>query len=170
MSPRRHALRRRWNSTHHRRRHVWFETADLRHQYRLYDYGRPRELHIDKGLEATKLHTNAGKVVRPADANSNVLIRSPFFQVEKIRLREPLHTPMSPDTPHIVVAVSGSGVVKSQGIEPVSFATGDAVVVPACEKEYTVRPQWDIDIMRMSLPVGPVAEPQTELSQSFSRR
>lgn len=144
------------------------QTSDI--TYRLYDYGRPRELHIDKGLEATKLHTNAGKVVRPADANSNVLIRSPFFQVEKIRLREPLHTPMSPDTPHIVVAVSGSGVVESQGMEPVSFATGDAVVVPACEKEYTVRPQWDIDIMRMSLPAGPVAEPQTELSQSFSRR
>ena len=30
--------------------------------YRMYDYGRPRELHIEKSLEATKLVTRAGKV------------------------------------------------------------------------------------------------------------
>ena len=39
---------------------------------------------------------------------------------------------MSPDSPHIVVAVNGAGIVESQGMEPISFATGDAVVVPAC--------------------------------------
>ena len=38
------------------------QTSDI--TYRLYDYGRPRELHIEEGLAATKLHTNAGKVVR----------------------------------------------------------------------------------------------------------
>ncbi|HEX4605460.1 MAG TPA: type I phosphomannose isomerase catalytic subunit, partial [Candidatus Angelobacter sp.] len=32
--------------------------------YRLYDYGRPRELHIEDGLRATKERTHAGKVVR----------------------------------------------------------------------------------------------------------
>ena len=30
--------------------------------YRMYDYGRGRELHIEKSLEATKLATRAGKV------------------------------------------------------------------------------------------------------------
>ena len=137
------------------------QTSDI--TYRLYDYGRPRELHIDKGLEATKLHTNAGKVVKAADAASDVLIRSPFFQVEKMRLREALTTPMSLDTPHVIVAVNGSGVVESEGMQPVSFATGEAVVIPACVKEYSLRPQWDIDIMRMSLPVGVVDEPKTDV-------
>src|SRR5271157_3658185 len=33
------------------------QTSDI--TYRLYDYGRPRELHIAEGLAATKLHTNA---------------------------------------------------------------------------------------------------------------
>jgi hypothetical protein len=85
-------------------------------------------------------------------------------------LREPLTTPKSPDTPHVVVAVNGSGVVESAGMEPVSFATGEAVVIPACVKEYGIRPQWDIDIMRMSLPLGPVAEPEIELQQSLRAR
>ena len=30
--------------------------------YRMYDYGRPRELHIEKSLEATRLVTRAGKI------------------------------------------------------------------------------------------------------------
>jgi mannose-6-phosphate isomerase len=144
------------------------QTSDI--TYRLYDYGRPRELHIEKGLEAVKLHTNAGKVIRPTDAQSNVLVRSPFFQVEKMRLHEELCTDMSPDSPHIVVAVNGSGIVESQGMEPISFATGDAVVVPACVSGYTVRPQWDLEVMRMSLPTPPVAEPQTDMFESVSAR
>jgi mannose-6-phosphate isomerase len=144
------------------------QTSDI--TYRLYDYGRPRELHVEKGLEAVKLHTKAGKVVRPADSASNILVRSPFFQVEKMRLREPLQAEVLLDSPHVVVAVNGSGIVESQGMEPISFATGDAVVIPACAGRYTVRPQWDLDIMRMSLPTAPVAEPQTELPQSVGVR
>ena len=48
-------------------------------------------------------------------------------------------------------------------MEPITFATGDAVVIPASVREYTVRPQWELDVMRMSLPSGPVDEPQTSL-------
>jgi mannose-6-phosphate isomerase len=136
------------------------QTSDI--TYRLYDYGRPRELHIEKGLEAVKLDTNAGKVIRGANDKSDVLVRSPFFQVEKMWLQEPLHAAVSPTSPHIVVAVNGSGVVESDGMEPISFATGDAVVVPASVSGYTVRPQWDLDLMRISLPIGPVTEPRTE--------
>ena len=69
------------------------QTSDI--TYRLYDYGRPRELHIEKGLEAVKLDTNAGKVIRGANDKSDVLVRSPFFQVEKMWLQEPLHAAVS---------------------------------------------------------------------------
>ena len=34
--------------------------------YRLYDYGRPRELHLKDGLAAVKEKVESGKVVRPA--------------------------------------------------------------------------------------------------------
>ena len=34
--------------------------------YRLYDYGRPRELHLKEGMAAVKLKVASGKVVRPA--------------------------------------------------------------------------------------------------------
>ena len=51
---------------------------------------------------------------------------------------------------------------------PISFATGEGVVIPAAVREYTVRPQWELEIMRMSLPAGEVAEPETVLSQPVS--
>ena len=131
--------------------------------YRLYDYGRPRELHIKDGMAAIKLDSRAGKVVRDSASDPNVLVRSPFFQVEKMKLREPLQAAVLPESPHIVVAIEGAGVLESGGMEPLSFAKGEAVVVPACVANYTVRPQWELEIMRMSLPTGSVAEPQTVL-------
>ncbi|MGA2903312.1 MAG: type I phosphomannose isomerase catalytic subunit [Candidatus Korobacteraceae bacterium] len=145
------------------------QTSDI--VYRLYDYGRPRELHIAEGLAATKLHSNAGKVVRKESGIFHeVLVRSPFFQVEKMEISGPLLAETKPASPHILVAVNGAGIIESPGMEPVTFATGDAVVVPACVREYTVRPQWELEMMRMSLPTGAVAEPQTELPQSVSAR
>ena len=144
------------------------QTSDI--TYRLYDYGRPRELHVEDGLAATKLQTNAGKVVRCAGDSSGVLVRSPFFEVEKMSLKESLHAEVSPDSPHIVLAVGGAGIVEAQGMEPISFASGDAVVVPACAGEYSVKPQWQLELMRMSLPIGRVPEPKTELTQSVSAK
>ena len=144
------------------------QTSDV--TYRLYDYGRPRELHVEDGLAATKLQTNAGKVVRGANDPADVLVRSPFFQVEKMALRDNLHVEVSPDTPHILLAVAGAGVVEAQGMEPISFAAGDAVVIPACVSEYSVTPQWQLELMRMSLPTGQVPGPKTELPQSVSAK
>jgi mannose-6-phosphate isomerase len=131
--------------------------------YRLYDYGRPRELHIKDGIAAIKLDSKAGKVVHDSEGDPNVLVRSPFFQVEKLKLREPLQASASGESPHIVVAIDGAGIIESAGMEPISFAKGEAVVVPASVPVYTVRPQWELEVMRMSLPTGDVAEPLTIL-------
>jgi len=142
------------------------QTSDT--TYRLYDYGRPRELHIEEGLAAMKLHTNAGKVVRHAGDAPTVLVRSPYFRVEKIRLREPLRAEVDAASPHVLVVIDGAGIVESQGMAPISFATGEAVVIPAAVRDYTMRPQWELEIMRMSLPTRPVAEPETTLGQQVS--
>ncbi len=142
------------------------QTSDI--TYRLYDYGRGRELHIAEGLAAIRLQTTAGKVVPRTSDDPDMLVRSPFFVVEKIRLREMMKAETTSASPHILVAVDGAGIVESQEMEPISFATGEAVVIPASVREYTVRPQWELEIMRMALPTEAVAEPETVLGQSIS--
>ena len=134
--------------------------------YRLYDYGRPRELHIKEGLAAIKLNSRTGRVVRREGDDARFLVRSPFFQVEKIHLQSELAAEVTPDSPHIIVAMNGSGILESAGMEPVSFARGEAVVVPAAVPRYSVRPQWELEIMRMSLPAEKLAEPETTLTGS----
>src|SRR5436309_8326383 len=66
--------------------------------YRLYDYGRPRELHLEQGLAVVKEAVGSGKVLRPAPASLNggkstrsPLIEAPNFKVERFDLTEP-HT------------------------------------------------------------------------------
>lgn len=130
--------------------------------YRLYDYGRGRELHIKNGIAAIKLDSKAGKVIS-GGTDPSVLVLSPFFQVQKMKLREPLRASVSRESPHIVVAIDGAGIIECAGMEPVSFAKGEAVVVPASVPDYMMRPQWELEVMRMSLPTGNVAEPQTVL-------
>jgi mannose-6-phosphate isomerase len=137
------------------------QTSDT--TYRLYDYGRPRELHIKEGMAAIKLNARSGKVVHNVNTDSSMLVQSPFFQVEKLKLSEPLQASVSPNSPHIVVSIEGAAMLESVGMAPISFAKGEAVVVPACVPEYMVRPQWDVEIMRVSLPTGSVAEPHTIL-------
>ncbi len=134
--------------------------------FRLYDYGRPRELHIEAGLAAIKLNNRAGKVVHGHGDDPRYLIRSPFFQVEKIRLKSMLEVGMTPESPHVLVAAGGAGIVESPGMEPVSFACGEAIVVPASVPRYSVRPQWELEMMRMSLPAGNLEEPETTLVSS----
>src|SRR6202046_2863655 len=63
--------------------------------YRLYDYGRPRELHLKEGLEAVKLQVASGKVVRPAPAQTHgsknrrsPLVAAPYFVVDMFEMKD----------------------------------------------------------------------------------
>ena len=51
--------------------------------YRLYDYGRPRELHIDKSLEAMRVKTRAGKIPPHAENGHTALIDEKYFKIER---------------------------------------------------------------------------------------
>jgi len=142
--------------------------------YRLYDYGRPRELHLKDGMAAVKEKVNSGKVVRPAPQamgggkNRHVpLVAAPYFVVDMFEAKEPLELTTRDDSGRssvqILVAVDGCGVVEAAGMDPVSFAKGDAVVVPACVGKVGVRPQWALEFLRAYVPGEPLAEPATRI-------
>ena len=54
--------------------------------YRLYDYGRPRELHVEAGLGVTKAQTKAGMVTPRAMDGFVRLAESPYFVVDRFDL------------------------------------------------------------------------------------
>jgi len=146
--------------------------------YRLYDYGRPRPLHLERGLASVKEHTASGKVIRPAPVSMNdgkgrrsSMIAAPYFGVDLFELKEP-HAfstaaagkdDSGKTSVQILVVTEGCGVVEAQGRDPVTFAKGDAVVIPAALGSFIVRPQWAVEFLKASVPDAPVPEPATRL-------
>ena len=112
------------------------QTSDI--TYRLYDYGRPRELHIDRGLAATRLHTAAGKVAPKAEGACTRLIEQKYFSVERIDLdsKSPFPSKSEAAVPQALMVVDGAAVLHAEGCEPVDLMPGRAVVVPAAITGY----------------------------------
>ena len=142
--------------------------------YRLYDYGRPRELHLKDGMAAVKENAKSGKVVRPAPEQMAggknrraPLIAAPYFVVEMYEAKEPLELATRDESGknsvQILVAVEGCGVIEAAGRDPVTLAKGDAVVVPASIEKVGVRPQWSVEILRAYVPGKPLPEPETRM-------
>jgi mannose-6-phosphate isomerase len=142
--------------------------------YRLYDYGRPRELHIEDGLRATKEQTHAGKVVRSrpqaGDGKTQTnLVTSPCFIVDKFSVRRPweFRRPQhGKKSVWCLVAVRGYGTVESEGVPSISFACGDVLTVPAAVEKFTLRPQWEMEFLCASLPTEKVGHPETVLMEA----
>ena len=136
------------------------QNSDL--TFRLYDYGRPRELHIKQGLEAVRTNTHAGKVL---GAHAPELVRSPWFVVERHALKSPFEA-KAPGSAQCLVATSGCGVVEAAGHDPVTFTCGEAVVIPASVRNAVVRPQWEVEFIRAFVPAEKTGMPQTMLVSS----
>lgn len=109
--------------------------------YRMYDYGRPRELHIAKSLEATKLTTRAGKVTPVELADRTVLIDVPYFRMERIPVAgkitsETLRGAGGKRGLAYLFAVNGSAHLAGPGFEPVDLPPHGIVAVPAESPEF----------------------------------
>jgi mannose-6-phosphate isomerase len=145
--------------------------------YRLYDYGRPRELHIEHGLRALKEQTHAGKVVPgiPELAGGKTqlnLIAAPWFIVDQFRLTQPWRFDRprhAPPSVWCLVATAGCGIVESEGAQPVTFAAGEAVVIPAAVSRFTLRPQWEMEFLCASVPAEDVPHPATVSRENAAR-
>ena len=142
--------------------------------YRLYDYGRPRELHLKDGMAAVKEKVKSGKVVRPAPKEHpgsknrhSPLVGAPYFVVDMFEAKDPLelstrdHSGKS--SVQILVAVEGCGVIEAPGMESVTLAKGDAAIIPACIEKFGVRPQWALEFLRSYVPGDSLPEPETRL-------
>jgi mannose-6-phosphate isomerase len=140
------------------------QNSDL--TYRLYDYGRPRQLHLKEGMEAIEERTGAGRVEpRRLNDGRELLIASPRFVVEKLKLREPLTlVPESlRSSLQVLVPIEGGAVIECAGCQPVTVMQGEAAVIPAALSDVLLRPQWSVELLRMSLPAHSLPEPATTL-------
>lgn len=124
--------------------------------YRLYDYGRPRELHLEEGLKATRVRTQAGKVIPQTIGDRSLLVRSDYFQVDQHRLEansiKKFHSAAEQAdgsrAVQLVFVASGRGALLSENEEPIELHRGELAVVPACAAEWSLAAAESMEVLR----------------------
>jgi mannose-6-phosphate isomerase len=106
--------------------------------YRLYDYGRPRELHVDAGLAVSKTKTAAG-LVPPVTMQSFVrLVASPYFVVDRFTMDGEASLGLA-DQMQMLVALGEDCFVGERKLKP-----GCVVVLPTEGTAYGLRGKGDV--------------------------
>jgi mannose-6-phosphate isomerase len=104
------------------------QTCDI--TFRMYDYGRPRELHVEPALRVMKLKTAAGKVKPVAMDGFVRLIEQKYFVMDRYDIAGVGEVAVATDEPGCLVGLSGGAAVIGGPEGEVELVAGKAVVVP----------------------------------------
>jgi mannose-6-phosphate isomerase len=103
--------------------------------YRLYDYGRPRELHLEDGCRVANLEPySAYTEMRQIGPGRRILIESTYFCIEHLCQKEQ-RIRISGSLPHymLLVCIRGQGAIGER-----LFGEGQVWLVPACSVPLTI--------------------------------
>ncbi|HWE86383.1 MAG TPA: type I phosphomannose isomerase catalytic subunit [Terracidiphilus sp.] len=124
--------------------------------YRMFDYGRPRELHIEKSLEAARLVTRAGKVTPRVMGDRIVLLDADYFRVERIAVvgSRAGGTLAAGDEPApglaYLFAAAGSARIVRAGFDALELPARGIACIPAGAPEFAVEDAGGLDLIRIS--------------------
>lgn len=136
------------------------QNSDL--TYRLYDFGRlgpdgkPRELHIEKGLEVTRPDSRAYRALarfefgEPYGARRYVLACR-YFGVEELTLRKPACFRGSPERVEAYSMLSGEGRVETAA-GWLAYRTGHTWLIPQPVESFRLVPEQETRLLRFYVP------------------
>lgn len=110
--------------------------------YRLYDYGRPRELHLDRALDVARFDTHPG----PATPAGERLISCPHFVTDRLEVGESLYEPEAGRS-HLLVVLEGSGSIAGGRMGP-----GQVWNIPAGTEPFTIAARGRAVLLRTYVP------------------
>jgi mannose-6-phosphate isomerase len=136
------------------------ENSDI--TYRLDDFGRlgfngkPRPLHLEKGLAVTKpeqpTHRNLPRVVlREAFGLRRFVVASRYFAVEEWMLRDTAHCTAAPERVETLAILSGQGRVETPS-GWLGYCAGDAWIVPPGAGQYRLSPVEKTRLLKFYVP------------------
>jgi mannose-6-phosphate isomerase len=102
--------------------------------YRLYDYGRPRELHLEHGVKVSDLGPHHYRVQpRLLGPGREELVVCDYFRIEKLTVAESMR--IAGDAPYymLLTCVKGSGQIAGE-----NFNAGTAWLVPAVSDQFYI--------------------------------
>ena len=124
--------------------------------YRMYDYGRPRELHVEKSLEATRFETRAGIIPPRVLDDRTILIDVEYFCVERIPVHGTRASASLPGAGEIsaglsyLFAAAGSARLIGSGFDPLELRARGIAAIPASSPAFTMEDLGELDLIRIS--------------------
>lgn len=109
--------------------------------YRVYDYGRPREIHVEKSLEVIDFDSKPERLLESYETFEGYkytnLCKSEYFTIDKCIIESKYKTHSNEETFTIITCVEGNGIITCKnGSEVIN--KGDSILIPATLGEYEV--------------------------------
>ncbi|GAA0077684.1 class I mannose-6-phosphate isomerase [Clostridium sp. CTA-5] len=107
--------------------------------YRVYDYNRGREIHVEKALDvidfSLKGENSNGILIECVECDKIYLCLSEYFTIQKYIVKSSIKEESDKNRFYLFTCVEGDGKIKySEGEEEIKF--GDSILVPANLGEY----------------------------------
>jgi mannose-6-phosphate isomerase len=119
--------------------------------YRLYDYGRPRELHLDQSLQVADLGRHPGLTL-PVELGDGrrLLVECPYFRTESMDLTGGQSHAGGPQA-EFLSCLEGRGQFAGQ-----EFVPGQVWIVPAKTPPFVIQPRGRARLLRTFVPPSSV--------------
>ena len=121
--------------------------------YRLYDYGRPRELHVHEGLAVSRAETQAGLTAPLVRQEFTQLAVSPYFVVDRFRPDADKGAPLGKEGELQILVALGEGCSVRGSDNPeesLALRPGHACVLPAENVAYRIASSKGAEVIRVA--------------------
>ena len=110
--------------------------------YRVYDYGRQRELHVKKSLDVIDFNLKAENLSNSKIENFEIfnkvkLCKNKYFAIEKINIQNKYISSSEKERFHIITCVDGEGSISGGSISE-KIKIGDSILIPANLGQYEI--------------------------------
>lgn len=110
--------------------------------YRVYDYGRPREIHVEKALDVINFDLQCENLSEKEEIkydgySHTLLCKNEYFGMEKISIEKEFKDKSNEEFFYMYTCVEGNGYIKGNNfVEEIKL--GDSILIPATLGEYKI--------------------------------
>ncbi len=116
--------------------------------FRLFDYGRPRELHLEQAVDVARLERHPGPAIqRPLPGGEVELALCPYFGVHWQRIEERCHCRSDERRGWRCIILRGRGTLAGMSVSP-----GQLWDVPASAEPFEICAEQPLEILRAFVP------------------
>lgn len=115
--------------------------------YRVYDYNRGREIHVEKALDvidfSLKGENTHGIAIKNDGYNKTYLCLGQYFTIQKYEINKSVKEASDKDRFYLFTCVDGEGIIKYNNGEE-KIAMGDSIFIPASLGEYELQGRFTL--------------------------